>query len=290
LHSALVRLGYHSTPSFLIIGAQKAGTTALYYYLAEHPNIVTGLQKEIGFFAPELFEDWPEHPNHALFSRRKGKDFFDPTTYPSAAAWYHRHFPLPHERGKRNVTYEATPEYLYYPAVPQRIYRYDSSMKLIAILRNPVERAYSAWKMYCNFGVVDYHRSMFAPRREMREFDEAIREELESLQAGTTPLEPGYVARGLYRQQLERYLELFERDQLLVLEASELRRESASVVKRSIAFLGLPEHRFSGDRPLIHVGQNKSEIPRASARRLQHFYRPHNESLYELLGYDLGWE
>src|SRR5262245_36153909 len=61
-----IRMGYHSRPSFLIIGAQKAGTTALHGYLAEHPAIVPAQDKELAFFSPELFSDWPEHPNHAI--------------------------------------------------------------------------------------------------------------------------------------------------------------------------------------------------------------------------------
>src|SRR5256885_4268194 len=91
LRTGSLYLGYHSKPKFLIVGAQKAGTTALYYYLAEHPNILPSSDKEIFFFSPELFEDWPEHPNHRILCAQKWTDFFDPRTYPKAAAWYHSH-------------------------------------------------------------------------------------------------------------------------------------------------------------------------------------------------------
>jgi hypothetical protein len=64
--------GYHSKPAFLVIGAQKAGTTALYYYLAEHPQISPAREKEVGFFVPELVADWPEHPNHQILCTRSG--------------------------------------------------------------------------------------------------------------------------------------------------------------------------------------------------------------------------
>src|SRR5262245_12851795 len=94
LRARLIRVGYHSKPRFLIIGAQKAWTTALYYYLARHPNIRPSSEKEIFFFCPELFEDWPEHPNHRILCAQKRSDFFDPRIYPKAAAWYHGHFPL----------------------------------------------------------------------------------------------------------------------------------------------------------------------------------------------------
>src|SRR5512135_549742 len=95
LRPILVYAGYHSKPRFLIIGAQKAGTTALYYYLAEHPNLVPSAEKEIGFFIPELFADWTQHPNHNILYLRRGADFFEPRTYRKLSAWYHSQFPLP---------------------------------------------------------------------------------------------------------------------------------------------------------------------------------------------------
>ena len=76
VHARALYLGYYSKPRFLIIGAQKAGTTALFYYLAEHPNIVPSTEKEVGFFAPEIFADWPEHPNHSILCTRGGAPHF----------------------------------------------------------------------------------------------------------------------------------------------------------------------------------------------------------------------
>jgi hypothetical protein len=163
-------------------------------------------------------------------------------------------------------------------------------MKLIAILRDPVERAFSAWKMYRRFGLIDYRPEIYAPRRETREFDEAVCAELEQLKIGAAPLEPGYIAHGLYYQQLQRYLDVFQRDQILVLESSELRRDPARVVVQTVAFLDLPDHEFGNGWPLIHVGEDQAEIPDAARQVLRRFYRPHNESLYELLGRDFGWE
>src|SRR5439155_21368453 len=100
LRAGIIRVGYHSKPRFLIIGAQKAGTTALYYYLSEHPNTIPSKEKEIELFTPELYQDWPEHPQHRILCAQNGTDFFDPRTYPKTAAWYHSHFPLPHELGR----------------------------------------------------------------------------------------------------------------------------------------------------------------------------------------------
>jgi hypothetical protein len=286
----LIRLGYHSRPAFLIIGAQKAGTTALYYYLAEHPNTVMSKQKEVGFFSPELFEDWPAHPDHLLFWSQKGTDFFDPRTYPSKSAWYHSHFPLPHELGRHRITYEATPEYLYYPAAAQRIFKYDPHIKLIAILREPVERAFSAWNMYRTFGDGDYRPLIYAPRRETREFEEAARDELRDLQSFRATLEPGYVRRGLYYEQLQRYFTFFDRKQILILDNNALRHDTSRTLERVFKFLELPNHALRSDWPLIHVGQRPTPIPDTTLRLLREFYRPHNEALYQLLNHDFGWQ
>jgi hypothetical protein len=289
LRQTLIRVGYHSKPKLLIIGAQKAGTTALYYYLAEHPNIALSKDKEIGFFAPELFEDWPEHPNHPILCSRKGTDFFDPRTYPKAAAWYHSHFPLPHELGRHRITYEATPEYLYYPAAAERIFKYDRDMKLIAVLRDPVERAFSAWNMYRSFGEGDYRPLVYAPRRETRSFDEAVRDELSEMQSCKIKLEPSYVRRGLYHEQLLRYFKVFQRDQILVLDSRALKHNTSDVVERAIHFLGLPEHRHQGEWPPFLVGDYKAHISGETLRLLREFYEPYNEKLYQLLNHDFGW-
>jgi hypothetical protein len=288
LHAGLIRVGYHSKPRFLIIGAQKAGTTALYYYLAQHPNIRPSSDKEIFFFCPELFEDWPEHPNHRILCAQKRSDFFDPQTYPKTVAWYHSHFPLPHELGRHHITYEATPEYLYYPTVAERIFKYDPKIKLVAILRDPVERAHSAWNMYCSFG--SYRPFIYAPRRETRGFDEAVRDELNKIQSGKSKLDPGYVRRGLYYDQLLRYFNLFKREQILILDSRALKYTTSVVIEQVVNFLGLPEYRHQGEWPPYLVGAYGTQIPAVTRCLLHEFYRPHNEKLYELLDHDFGWQ
>src|SRR5712692_2038474 len=121
---ALVRLGYHSRPGFLIIGAQKAGTTALYYYLADHPDLIPAREKEIGFFSPEGFEALTDHPHYPILCPATGPIYADPAGYAKAAAWYHDFFPLTHELGQHGQTFEATPEYLYYANAAERIFKY----------------------------------------------------------------------------------------------------------------------------------------------------------------------
>jgi hypothetical protein len=287
LKTLVIRAGYHSRPSFLIIGAQKAGTTALYDYLSQHPRIVPSRDKELGFFSPELFADWPEHPNHRILCTPKGTVFDDPRLYRRAVAWYHGRFPWPHDLGRRRLTFEATPEYLYYPQAAKRIFDYDPAMKLIVLLREPVERAFSAWNMYRSFG--DYRPFIYAPRRETREFEAAIRAELEHLSSNRGSLDPGYVRRGLYHEQLTRYFQWFDRRRVLVLDSVDLRRDTATVINQVIDFLGLPEHRREGEWQQVLVGGYDPAIPEPAHRLLREFYAPHNQRLYHLLGRAFDW-
>jgi len=281
-------LGYHSKPRFLIIGAQKAGTTALYYYLAEHPDIVPSSEKELGFFTPEIFADWPEHPSHWVLCTQEGAPHFaDPRAHRKALAWYHGHFPPPHRLGRRRLTFEATPEYLYYPQAPERIFQYDPKMKLIALLRDPVERAFAAWNMYSRFG--DYRPLVYAPRKETRKFHEAVDDEIDEIQSGKTISDPGYVRRGLYYEQFQRYFSYFRREQILILDSRGLRSNTSEIVHQVITFLQLSEYRHAQEWAQIHVGEYDAAIPVATRQLLQNFYKPHNEKLYELLGHDFEW-
>jgi hypothetical protein len=283
----LICAGYHSRPSFLIIGAQKAGTTALYYFLAEHPRIVASDEKELGFFTPELFADWPEHPNRRILWTNAGTAFADPTSYRRAKIWYHGHFPLPHSLGHERLTFEATPEYLYYPQAAERIFRYDPTIKLIVLLRNPIDRAYSAWNTYRRIG--DYRAFIYASRKETRDFDTAIRAELDALRGGKREYGPGYVGRGVYHEQLASYLRWFDRRQILIIDSRDLEIKTSDAVAQVVRFLGLPAHTHSGPWGRINVGDYDRDIPDSSRRLLSEFYKPHNDSLYRLIDRDFRW-
>jgi hypothetical protein len=278
---SLARIGLFSRPSFLIIGAQKGGTAALYRYLSVHPDIVTG-QNEIGFF----------HRDKA---------------YHKGNAWYHSHFPLPRKFGQHIVTFESTPEYLYYPACTKRILSYDPQIKLIVLLRDPVERAFSAWVMFRD--IFFNHRGHLyarlrlandAVRKSMEEmlstdtfpeFDETVRREIREVSPVTSAPEPSYVRRGLYAEQLQRYFEYFARDQILILDSRSLKHATVDTLHKVIRFLGLPEYDW-GQEPLSlhHIGKyNGVQMSDQIRAFLHEFYRPHNQRLYELLGRDFGW-
>ena len=271
----------HSRPRFLILGAQKAGTVSLYRYLASHPSIVPAHRKEIGFFDQDT-----------LFAR--GPD------------WYHSQFPAKASLGDR-VTFEATPEYLYYPTVASRLFSYDPDIKLIVLLRNPIPRAISAWNMYRDLRLnhPDYLRSLLPECDEgartmittmladdaFPDAGEVMRTEIDEILSGTSVLDPGYVRRGLYYEQLQRYLAYFDRQQIAIVDSARLKVEPTNVLDELVRFLDLPAHDWHNtDLSLHHVGEYDTPVPASTHDLLRDFYKPHNERLYELLERDFGWD
>jgi hypothetical protein len=274
--------GYHSRPSFLIIGAQKSGTSALSNYLSKHPSIRSACKKEIHFFDRDI-------------------------AHARGYAWYHSHFPLPYEIQRGAITFEATPSYLYRSKSARRIYEYESNIKLIIVLRNPVDRAYSQWNMYrihlsqnpqylYNFtrdsdtNVRQWVDKILASE-SFHDFDEAIEEELDIIFAGNSTPEPSYLRRGMYHQQINRYLMYFDLERIQVIDSRSLMHRPVSILNQVTQFLGLPSFNWlSQEFSLVHARPYQREISEKIRLLLQKFYRPHNERLYELLGCNFGWK
>lgn len=216
----LTRKG-RSLPDFLIIGAQKAGTTSLYRYLREHPDVVV----EPGVGEIHFFDNHWE----------RGPDF------------YRSHFPLRAKVAQRAaatghtvVTGEKTPYYLYHPLSPQRCAATVPEAKLIVLLRNPPERAASQHKMNVNMGL------------EPLSFADAIAAEPERVDAtframveGTAPSGGGpvalhsYVGRGRYAEQLDRWLAHYPRERMLLLRSEDLLTDPDATYAQTLEFLDL---------------------------------------------------
>jgi hypothetical protein len=174
------------------------------------------------------------------------------------------------------------------------------------LLREPVERAFSAWNMFrtLRHEQPDYLRgilpecdpmlrdslSRMLSRDSFPAFGDVVREEIEGIQSGSAALEPGYVRRGVYHEQLLRFLKCFAREQILILESARLKNDLIGVLGEVVQFLKLPP--FEGlpaDLPLLHRGRYEHQIADQTRGFLREFYRPHNNGLYDLLGRDLGW-
>jgi hypothetical protein len=248
-------------PHFIVIGAQKGGTSALNYYLGLHARVFPASRKEVHFYD---------------------------RNYHRGTGWYRAHFPL-RARVSAAVAGEATPAYLAHPLVPRRIAAVQPRVKLIAVLRDPKTRALSHYQMSLRRG------------REDLPFDEAVRREEERISRGWEKLQSGVVSdstayryfsykhRGRYAEQLRRYLEYFDRSQLLVLSSEALRNDTESTMRRIWDFLGIPAQLDGLDLRPRRVGTYRTEISPETERYLEGYFRPLNEDLYELLGEDFGW-
>jgi hypothetical protein len=246
-------------PDFLIIGAQKAGTTALYAYLRRHPAITGPSWKEVSYF-----------DRH--FARGE--------------AWYRGNFPN-RIRARGKLVGEASPSYVFHPLGPERVRALVPEARLVALVRNPVDRALS-----------HYHHEV-ALGREPLSFEDALAAEEERLRGEEERLaaDPGYFsrawwshaykARGRYAEQLERWLAVFPREQLLILPSEDLGAEPERTHARVLDFLGAAPHRLDA---YPRVYERRYEAMNADTReRLAAEFKAPNRRLYELLGRDLGW-
>lgn len=237
--------------TFLIAGVQKGGTTALHDYLADYPDVTLSSVKELHFFDDDAL-DW-SRPDYAR---------------------YHAHFPPADGR----PCGEATPIYSYWPNALERIFAYNPAMRLILILRDPVARAWSHWRM-------EYARGA-----ETQPFAWCIREGRQRLfdaRPWGFHRERSYVERGFYSEQLERLYELFPRSQVLLLRAEELKAAPAETLGGVRRFLGLGEAPTPAARE-IHVGQAMdygSELTAEDETHLRAVYARDQARLKALTGF-----
>ncbi len=263
---------YRTLPDFLIIGAQRSGTSSLYKWLSRHPNVVPSLRKEVEYFSIE----------HLRGER-----------------WYRGHFPLAVRRRVAQLrnrpwqTFEATPDYLFDPRAPQRAASLLPSAKLIVLLREPSSRAVS-----------HYHHNV---RLNLEELDLVAALQAESARLApewpqlandpgyrATPFRRySYVARGRYADQLERWLAHFRRSQILIMRSEDLFADPEMYFAEILDFLGLPAwqppefRNYSYTNPL--AGSYEPPPP-AVADFLTEAFDDAGTQLSALLGGSFAWD
>jgi len=248
-------------PDFLVIGTMKGGTTSFFNYLVEHPQVRPPFRKEIKFFDIH---------------------------YIQGPGWYRAHFPLGYKMKIGAVTGEATPYYIFHPTAPQRIAQTLPQVRLITLLRNPVDRAYS------------HYNHMLRVGREPLSFEEAIEREPERL-AGEAEkiiadprystfkhLHYSYLARGRYIEQLRQWFKFFPREQMLILSSEDLYSSPASVYGVAVAFLGIPA--WEPDDFSVFKQGGYERMPAPLRKRLLDYFKPYNEELFALLDTTFRWD
>src|SRR5438128_4017245 len=202
---------------FIVAGAQKSGTTALHYFLAKHPNITMGDQQEIHFFD-------------------------DDATFAATVDYerLHKHYPLV---APSTIAGDCTPSYIYCQPAAERIWKYNPKIKLLVLLRNPVERAFAHWTMQRFKG------------REPLDFFDAVREEKSRISGApsTEARRFAYVDRGFYGQQLERFFKFFPREQMKIVKFEEFKNNQRETLASIFSFIGRKPMRWvrSKDRNIV---------------------------------------
>lgn len=255
-------------PDFIIIGAQKCGTTSLYDYLTQHPCIYRAATKEVGYFDRYYSDD---------------------------LNWYRAHFPSSVQKyyiqnvlKRPFLTGEASTGYILNPHALRRIAKVIPRTKLILLLRNPVTRAYSHYQHTLREG------------NETLAFEEAIEQEsarigpvwkrmladekFYSLQIALH----GYLMTGIYVTQIKALMSLFPREQILIIESSDLSKNPNSVLSHVLNFLEIPPWIFRDFER--HNSGSYTKMNATTRKKLLEYYRPHNQSLYELLGRTFEWD
>lgn len=236
---------------FIVCGAQKCGTSGLHQTLSAHPQVLMGDTKELHHFDDE----------ERFLCRDAG----------ALRAAYHRRFPEP-APGK--VRGEATPIYLWWEPAPARMHAYHPGLKLIVLLRCPLQRAFSQWAMQFSRGM------------EPGGFAEALHAELALGGAVAQDRVRSYLARGRYGGQLERLFRLFGREQVLVLRKEMLDQEPDQALARVQGFLGIPVLPLRMVR--AHVSPVMPLPDPALQRWLIDYFRPEVEAVERLMGWNLA--
>lgn len=267
-HSA----AWRSLPGLLIVGAQRCGTSSLYKYLGDHPQVIPALRKETEYFSTSFFE---------------------------GEFWYRAHFPLRARgrilqgaSGRPVIPFEATPDYLLDPRAAVRAADLLPEARIIAVLRNPTDRAFSQYLHNRRLG------------HEPLSFDEALDREPERLAGEFERLMDddgyparslrrySYVTRGKYADQISRWWNAYPSDKILILQFEELVASPGATLRRIENFLDIEEwvpNRFVNYSYGHGMSRPSLRIPESTRRRLDAVFEPHNAKLAEMLEQPLQW-
>jgi len=253
-------------PEFLIIGQLKCGTTSLYDYLTQHPDIQTAFRKEIGFFL--------DHYTQGLT--------------------YYRSYFLKRRWNKNRITGEASPLYFSNPLCLPRIRQTLPNVKLIVILRNPTYRAYSHYWMNVTKGKEDlsFEQAIEKEHTRIRNLDETIQS---ADRREVAKIRYSYTRAGLYIQDITRWLNVYSKEQILILDSEELKNNVVSTINKTFRFLGIrkPKEEYydhiSDSNNRKGIGTYTKQMKDETKLKLDKYFEPYNEELHKYLGMKFSW-
>lgn len=257
-------------PEFLIIGYHKCGTTSLYNYLNQHPNIGKSSRKEIQYFT---------------------------LSYWRGEKWYRTYFPtiltkrkIEKKTGCKFITGEATPQYIFHPKSLNRIKSDLPNVKIIVLLRNPIDRAFSHFMH--NLRINNENVDTF---EEAIELDEIRYTELfEGFEKDSIKeyeikkFLPPYLKMGKYIEQIKKLFVLFSPKQIMILDINELEKEPFNTVNRVFRFLELP-NLDSIDTEKKNIGNYSNTIKEDTKNKLKDYYKESIVELESFLNRKFNW-
>ena len=252
-------------PDFIMIGSMKCGTTSLYYDICEHPCASPAAYDEIGFFD---------------------------SNFHLGLNWYRSMFPTKRRiediRRKEGVaiTGEDTPFYFWNPVAAKRIQKLLPNIKLITILRNPIDRAYSEYQ------------DLVSSESNSPSFETFIENEINTRRKDSSLIteenfeifnqKNSYLLKGIYVDQLKIWAGLFPKEQIFTLSTENLNSEPITTLESVFQYLNLPDYKIKN----IQRQKQKKYVPMNSQTRkiLIEFFKPHNERLFKFIGKKFDWD
>lgn len=256
-------------PEFLIPGEAKCGTYAVHHYLSQHPAILMAKEKEPHFFNNNFY---------------------------LGVNWYRQFFPW---LWQKKLTGESSADYFFHPRSAPNIARILPECKLVIVFRDPVERAFSHYRH--NLRPKPWIRDGRPEISENLSFEDALEAEEERLSGERDRLlaDPryyswnhehySYKARGRYIEQLEYWMNYFDRSQMLIIQGEELALATQEVYDRILSFLGLPGYSLPDTRR-YHENPVKGQMRDETRLRLKEYFEPYNRRLYEKLNVSWRWQ
>jgi len=256
-------LSKNAMPDFLFIGAQKSGTTSLYEYIGQHPQIIPSSKKEVHFFD---------------------------TKYYKGRRWYRSHFPA-RSQLQQKITGEASPSYLFYPGAAQRIRRSLPEAKLLVLLRDPVDRAISSYYHQQRKGVelLSLKDALDAEEKRLERFRKKLGFGWLSHRPSKNLRQYAYKTKGLYAMQLKTYFRFFSPQQIWIEQAERFFAEPKWTIREVCQFLEVDDDFVPSDLKPRNVGLYE-QVPREIREQLQEYYHQPNQELFELLGRNFDWQ
>ena len=235
---------------FIVRGAQKGGTTALDHYFRLHNEVCMAIKKEVHFFDDDKF-----------FSKNR-IDY----------KHYHKYF---NPKLNHKIIGESTPIYMFWKNAMQRIYDYNPNIKLLIILRNPIDRAFSNWNM-------EKQR-----KREKRIFWDSIQDEIKNIDKHKQNRTFSYLKRGFYSLQIKDILKLFKKNQLLCIKNEMLKNKPNVILDQISDFLNI--EKFKNIKKInIHSRTYESTLTVNERNFLKSFFLDEINDLEYLLDWDLS--